>query len=121
MTPAKAIDMLDRQLAKHGEDIVLRRVVDGGANIDVICRARVDTLDNEKISAALRGSDVHLIISPTQIIKAGWPDGNPAHRVPVENGDDKIILAGDPPRTIAYVDPQSINGDVVRINLRITA
>jgi len=121
MTPAQAISMLDRQLAKHGEDIVLSRQVEGGASIDVTCRARPDTLDNEKISAGLRGSDVHLIISPTQIIRAGWPDGNPAHRIPVANGDDKVIMVGEPPRTIAFVDPQTINGVVVRINLRITA
>ncbi len=120
MTPQKALSMLDRFLAMNGEDVTLSRPVDGSASIDVVCRARPDTQDNEKLSAALRGSDVHLIISPTQIIRAGWPDGNPANMVPVAYRDT-ITFAGDPPRTIAFVDPQTIGGTVVRINLRVTA
>ncbi len=119
MTPQFAIAMLDRML-RNGENVTLSRPVEGSASIDVTCRARPDTQDNDKVSAALRGSDVHLIISPTQIIKAGWPDGNPANILPVAYRDT-VTLAGDPPRTIAFVDPQTINGVVVRINLRITA
>ncbi|MES2030846.1 MAG: hypothetical protein V4477_16825 [Pseudomonadota bacterium] len=122
---------LDSALAGYGEDIILRRVVGTApnqANIDVTCRARVDAMKAEEIVAGLPATDLNIIISPTQINNAQWPGGqvpllppfNVDQRVPRINGPDKVLLRGGAPRTVAFCDPKFINGELVRINMRVT-
>jgi hypothetical protein len=121
MTPAQWIAQLDRFLAEGGEDIVLlREDDDGGVPLRVDCRARVDRASTAQVAAGIAASDYNLILSPTQILAAGWPDGNPAHCVPEENGRDKVILRGQPQRTIVLADAKAIANQVVRINLRVS-
>ena len=125
------IAALDDALAQVGEDVILRRIVGTSPNqinIDVTCRARVDAVTTAEIAAGLPATDLHVVISPTQINDAKWPGGtiaalppfNVDQRVPRINGVDKMILRGQAPRTIAHVAPMFIDGELVRINLRVT-
>jgi hypothetical protein len=128
---ADLIAALDNALAATGEDVILRRVVGTApntANVDVTCRARVDAMTTEQLSAGILATDLNVIISPTQINNAQWPGGNiPAlppfnidQRIPREGGPDKVLLRGKPVKTVAFVDAKIINGELVRIDMRVT-
>lgn len=127
------IASLDNALAQSGEDIILRRVIGvapNQVNIDVTCRARVDAATDVQIAAGILATDLNLIMSPTQINQAQWPGGTvPAlppfdldQRVPRAGPTDKVLLKdrGQPPRAVAFSDPKFVNGELVRINLRIS-
>jgi hypothetical protein len=97
--------------------------VDDDNNIvaQVTCRVRIDRAGADSPPAGIRPSDVDLVISPTPLLAAGWPDGDPSHIVPLENAGDKIVLdGGDARRAVIKADPKRIDGQVVRINLRIS-
>lgn len=116
---SRLIAALDRALALAGEDVILRRTVgddDASAVVyDVTCRARVDGIDNTINAAGLRVSEFNLIISPTQLSNdETWPGGI----IPRVNSTDQVILRSEPARTIVFVDPKVIGGELVRINLR---
>jgi hypothetical protein len=121
MTPDDAINLLDEFLAEQ-EDIVLMRVDDEGAVVaSVTCRARVDRTKADDAPAGIKPSGFTLIISPTQLLAAGWPDGDPANIVPVENEGDKVALDGrEERRTVVWVDAKKIGNQVVRIDMRIS-
>ena len=126
------IAALDQALAEAGEDIILRRVIGSApnqVNIDVVCRARVDAVRAEQIAAGIPATDLNVIISPTQINNAQWPGGtlqpalapfNLDQSVPRAGTTDKILIGGEAPRAVVFVDTQSIGGELVRINLRIS-
>jgi hypothetical protein len=113
---------LDAALLGYGEDIILRRVsgtAPNQTNVDVACRARVDAISVAQIVAGIPATDLNIIISPTQIVSANWPAVG-SSPIPRMNGPDKVIMRGAAPRTIAFVDPKIINGELVRINMRVT-
>ena len=119
------IKALDGALKVSGEDIILRRT--GSPNVDVTCRARVDAVSTAEIVAGIPATDLNVIISPTEITAAGWPGTtagaapfNVDQRVPLINGPDKLILRGHPPRTISHAAPVFVNGELLRINLRVS-
>jgi hypothetical protein len=120
VTTAEWIAQLDRFLAEQGEDVLLLREVDDAPAIQVTCRARVDRATTAQVAAGIAASDFNLILSPTQILAARWPDGNPANCVPEENGRDKVVFRGQPQRTVVFADPKYFNNQVVRINLRVS-
>lgn len=115
---------LDAALAARGEDIVLRRVVASGqnvANIDVTCRARVDTVGADEIVGTITVSDLKVIMSPTEILAAQWPGGVPQY--PVSNAADPrmpritdFVIARGKVRQVKMVDPK-FTPDWCRINL----
>lgn len=123
------VSALDRGLAAAGEWVTLRRVVGDDTNVvnvDVMCRARVDAIDNTVNAAGLRTSEFNIIISPTQINEAQWPGGSLVEpsdidqRIPRINSTDQILMRGEKrPRTITFVDPKIIGDELVRINLRV--
>lgn len=127
------IASLDNALAQHSEEITLRLVVGTGANVlnvDVKCRARVDTVTAEQmLVAGIVATDLNVIVSPTQINNAQWPGGqaqpnpppfNADPRIPRPNGPYKAIVRGTQ-RQIAWVDPKfADNGELVRLNMRVT-
>lgn len=121
------IAALDGALASYGEDIILRRTV-GSINIDVTCRARVDAATTEQIAAGILATGLNIIMSPTQINDAQWPGGtiplqppfDVDQRVPRAGTLDKVLLRGFAPRAVSFVDPKFINGELVRINLRVS-
>lgn len=117
---------LDAALAAAGEDIVLRRQIAAGtsiANIDVPCRARVDTVGADEIAGTIAVSDLKIIMSPTQILAAQWPGGVPAY--PVSNASDPripritdFVIARGKQRQVKMVDPKIIGADGwCRVNL----
>lgn len=128
------ISSLDRALSSYGsEDIVLRRIVGSApnqVNVDVSCRARVNTLTVEQLAAGIPATELNVILSPTQINRAQWPGGtvpelppfNLDQRVPRAGVTDKVLLItrGDQPRAVTFADPVFIAGELVRINLRIS-
>lgn len=127
------IAALDNALAAHSEEITLRLVIGTGANVsnvDVKCRARVDNVSAEQmLVAGIVATDLNVILSPTQINNAQWPGGqalpnpppfNPDPRIPRPNGPYKAIVRGML-RQVAWVDPKfSNNGELVRLNMRVT-
>ncbi|MET3991671.1 hypothetical protein ABID65_003311 [Bradyrhizobium sp. S3.9.2] len=120
---AGAIAQLDRFLAARGSgDIVLTREDDDGNVIAIAtCRARIDRTKADDAPAGIKPSGFNLIISPTSLLAAGWPDGDPANIVPVENAGDKVALDGSGRRqTVVWVDAKQIGGRVVRIDMRIS-
>jgi hypothetical protein len=120
MTPAQAIAALDRQLAKHGEDIVLRRRTGeppGETYSEVTCRARLDSIDNSQAPAGILLSQFSIIVSPTQINAALWPTPDEP-RIPRENDTDEVVFRSDNGRVITFCDPKFIDGVLVRLNLR---
>lgn len=118
-------DALDAALAARSEDITLRRQIAAGtnvANIDVPCRARVDTVSAEEIAGTIAVSDLKVIMSPTQILAAQWPGGVPANPV-TNSGDPRMpritdfVIARGKVRQIKMVDPKIIGDEWVRVNL----
>ncbi len=125
MTPDAAIAMLDRQLAKHGEDVVITRIVKrGGVNVteSVTCRAFVKLVSADEIVGKITADDLKIIISPTQILAAGWPGtdeniiagNNVDQRIP--KSSDKVLVQGRP-REIRAPKPKLLNGVWVRSDL----
>ncbi|MBO9631207.1 MAG: hypothetical protein J7516_17525, partial [Shinella sp.] len=125
MKPLAAIDMLDRQLAKHGEDIVITRIVKrGGVNVaeTVTCRAFVKSVSADEIAGKIMAEDLKVIISPTQILDAGWPGtdeniiagNNVDQRIP--KSSDKVTVQGRP-REIRAPKPKLMNGVWVRSDM----
>lgn len=117
---------LDTALAAAGEDIVLRRQIASGqnvANIDVECRARVDTVSADEIAGTIAVSDLKIIMSPTEILAAQWPGGVPVY--PVSNASDPripritdFVIARGKVRQVKMVDPKIIGAEGwCRINL----
>lgn len=122
MTPARAIAMLDRQLAQHGEDVTLRRR-SGAGTLDVTCRARPVAAKAGELVGEVRQTATMLVLSPTQILAAGWPSGlapgaSEDERWP--RPGDEVVLDGRT-RRISSAERFRLDGTVVRINLEVTS
>lgn len=114
MTPEVAIAMLDRQLAKHGSDVEMYRIVGSGPSatkqgLGVAIRAHVRTLKDYEVTAGLTQDDHMVILSPTSF--ASWLPGKP------QKGD-KIMLEGLP-CNVEVPRPIRINGTLVRLELKV--
>lgn len=106
MTPERAIAMLDRQLAKHGQDVTFKRPQDGSlAEKTVKAFVRKAKPDTIAVGATQRTSDV--LISPTGL--DAWPDGYP------DEDDWAEIVGAD--RSILSAEPIYMVNTLVRINL----
>jgi hypothetical protein len=121
--PATAIDMLNRQLAEHGEDCILRRK-EGQPLVekDVAVRASVRGLRGDEIVGTATQAYSKAVISMTQILAAGWPAGHVITsgavdpRIPRAN--DFLVVKGKA-RQIMFADPIAVDGTVVRVNLTV--
>jgi hypothetical protein len=124
-TPSGAIARLDAALAQHGEDIILRRTVRrSGVDVvvDVACRAFVRAVSAQEIVGSIKATDVNVVISPTEILAAGWPgqdDVTPAGL----NADqhhpritDTAIVQGKP-RQVRLSKPILMGGTWVRCDM----
>ncbi|MBB3591723.1 hypothetical protein FHX08_002067 [Rhizobium sp. BK529] len=120
MTPDHAIAQLDDQLLKHGEDILLSRRVSGGPDAEVTCRALVRGIRAEQIVGTITQLDLNVIISPTQILTAGWPSGDPPAPGAVDprlpRVADFLVIKGRE-RQVKMSDPIYLHGQWVRCNL----
>lgn len=121
------ITALDDALKRAGSDITLRRVTGQApttANSDVTVRAAVRSFQPQELVGGISQTDSHVIISPTQIVAAGWPgDGEtPSSSIPdptLPRINDKLVIAGRV-RNVKVVQPIYINGELVRIEMDVT-
>ncbi len=114
MTPEQAISALDRHLAAGGQDAVLRRWTGSGsarAPIDVPVRVRAQDYRVEELVGGIEQGDTRVILSPSQILAAGWPGPQGWPR----NGDAIVIDGRE--RSIISAPPQVVNGVVVRFDM----
>jgi hypothetical protein len=108
---------LDSALEAAGEDIIVRRRTTAGdviTDIDVTCRARVDTVNSNEIAGTIAVSDLKIILSPTPLMDAGWPAvGQPNYPRTTD-----FVVARGKLRQIKVVDPKYIGDEgLCRINL----
>lgn len=116
---------LDAALAESGEDIILRRYVVTPApdEVDVIVRANVRrNRQPSSIQGAVVQDEFLVIISPTQIAAAAWPDGTVSsdplriRENSLPRREDALVIKGKLHR-IESVDPISAGGELVRIEI----
>lgn len=117
---------LDDDLYEDGQDAILRRIygtAPNTINVDVTVRAFVRAFRPDELIGGIAQSDSNVIISPTQIAQHRWPGGelatpqNPTPSLPRPN--DKIIISGRT-RSVTFVKPIYIDGDLVRINMTVS-
>jgi len=105
MTPAAAISMLDRDVTKHGQTVILRR---GATDLSILAFVR-DFRPDEIVGGIAQG-DSNVVVSPTQIT------GSPFAESILRN--DKVVIRGRV-RNVQSADPILIADQLVRINLQV--
>jgi hypothetical protein len=105
MTPAQAIAMLDDQLARHGQTVVVRKT--GAATPSVSVKAFVRGYKPNEIAGTITQADKKVTLSPTGL--SDW--------LPADKG--QVVFDGRP-RTIQG-EPEFIklSDTLVRINLTV--
>jgi hypothetical protein len=125
MTPETATAMLRRQILAHGQDIRLRRVMQGPGGAQIIysveCRAFVRGYHPDELVGGIIQGDSKVTLSAAEIAAQGWPGPNSSstptnqdRRVP-RKGDD-VVIEGRA-RNIENAIPFYLNGELVRIEL----
>ncbi|MBF0561755.1 MAG: hypothetical protein HQL37_06970 [Alphaproteobacteria bacterium] len=122
MTPAAAIAALDRALAANGEPVRLQRITGSQQTaFECACRAKVSSYQPVELIAGITQTDVRLIIGPTEINRAQWTGSAPPgqdRRLPLIS-IDRVFVRGKT-RTVAACNPFYLDGELVRIELRVT-
>ena len=110
MTPVAMIAILDRNIARHGQAVTLRRM-SAGVTVELNCRAFVrDYRPDELIGGVVQG-DTSVVISPSQLAGTAFENSPP-----VQN--DKVVIGGRV-RNIQLADPVVLDDQRVRINLQV--
>jgi hypothetical protein len=113
--PADLIERLDRALSEYGQDIVLQRLDTDTAGEQTVvyeapCRAVVRAHYPQELDhIAFETLDTTVVLSPTDLVLAGWPEPIPAK-------DDRLLIAGRP-NNVVTVSPIQVDGTLVRIDL----
>lgn len=110
------ITKMNRQLAKKGRDIVLRRYSGlGGARvpIDVAVRAWVDDYKLAELVEGISQGDSRVILSPTPILATAWPGPQDWPQV-----GDRVVIE-DRERNVQAAVIRRLGSTVVRINLQV--
>lgn len=116
MSPEQAIFALDRSLAAHGQDAILRRWSGSGSArtpTDVAVRVRALDYKPEELVGGIMQGDTRVILSPTQIVAAGWPGPQDWPRI-----GDRLVIDGRE-RNVQAAPPFRIDGVVVRIDVTV--
>jgi hypothetical protein len=127
MTPTNAIAMLDRQLAKHGQAIMLQRITSAAGGVQVKAnlqlQAFVRSFNPDELVGGIVQTDSKVILSPTEILREGWPGPNSSatptsqdRRVPRKG--DNCRIAGRI-RNIENAKPFYLDDELVRIELQV--
>lgn len=115
---------LDASLAADGEWINLQRLT-GTVLIPfkVDCIAFVRGYAAVDLIASIVQRQRKVIMSPTQIIRAGWPGPNSSatptakdRRIPIKG--DKVIVGGGP-CSVEEAGGINLDGDLIRIEMRV--
>lgn len=107
-TPAGMISRLDASLAKHGEDVTLKR---GGTSVAV--RASVRPVRPEQLAGDIDETFSNVILSPTQLNASAWPTPGT-----IKKGD-KVVEASGKERTVEFPKHIRVNNTLVRIELLV--
>ena len=106
MTPEHAIAKLQRQLAKHGQNVGLRKVSNGQPlAVDFVQRASVRGFKPDELVGQIQQGDRNVVLLPDAVAVA------------LKKGD-KIVIAG----AAANVETAEIvrmNDVAVRVNVRV--
>lgn len=105
--------MLDRQIERRGEDIVLIRLVEGGAAIERPHRAIPRGDRPSPAPGSLQQGETGLVLSPTDL-PAEFADTEATRLSP----GDKVFRDGRR-REIETAVPVRLAGELVRINLTL--
>lgn len=123
MTPRECIADLDASLATDGEQIVLQRMTLGPSGVQVAfsvnCIAFVRGYEPSEMVGGITQQDSRVIISPTEIVAAGWTSGRPANedrRVPMKG--NRAIIKGKV-RNVEAAVGKYVGGELVRIEMRV--
>lgn len=125
MNAADSIRSLDRSLDMASEPVILRRVTPTG-NVDGKIRALVRAFRPEELVGGISQTDSRVVLSPTDIRNAGWPNAvitttspyDPDPQIPKVN--DRIIIQGRIRNIVAPVTPFYMQGELVRIELTVS-
>lgn len=116
---------LDRELARLGQDVTLRRIYGSAPSTttkDVALKAYVRSPTSAEMLSGVPQSDCFVIISPTAIANAGWPAGEIASATvadpSVPRRNDRVLIAGRQ-RNVENVNPFVIANECVRIELQV--
>lgn len=112
MTPAAAIAMLDRQIAKHGQTITLRRVVVNAPAIEAAVRGFVRGYKPDEMTDDIKQGTSLVVISPTAL--AGTP-----FATALPKASDKVTISGRL-RNIDFPEPVEMDDKLVRLNLQVS-
>ncbi len=112
MTPQEAIAALDRQIARHGQDITLLRTVPNAPAIERPHRAFVRGYSANELLSGIQQGDSLLVISPTNM-PAEF--AGPANRLKV---NDRIRISGRV-RQVQLVDPIELGEMIVRLKVTV--
>jgi hypothetical protein len=111
MTPQQAISQLDRQIQKHGQTILLRRIVPNASSIEVTIKALVRGYRSDELTGGIIQGDSQVAVSPSSLVGTRWPaDG-------LKRGD-KVVVSGRL-RNVETAVPISIGDELVRTNLQV--
>jgi len=104
MTPAAAIAALDRQLAKHGQTVILRRgnTTTGQATVKAFVRG----VKAEDMVGEVTQTDRKVIISPSGLGAFGEPDASVM-----------MVIDGKPFKIVGKPEPIRLNDVLVRVNI----
>jgi hypothetical protein len=110
---------LDQSLARAGEDVIVRRTI-AASPVDVACRAKVSGISPQAVAGLIAVTDLAVIISPTQILAAGWPAGavvTPGETDPrIPRINDFVVVKGKQ-RQVKFSDPIFVGNEWVRCNM----
>lgn len=106
MTPAAAISMLDGNVARNGQTLVLRR-----GTTELTVRGFVRDYQPGEIVGGIVQGDTHIALSPTQMAGSEF-EGSPVRR------NDKVVIRGRV-RNVEAADPVLLDDRLVRINLQV--
>lgn len=118
MTPVQAIAQLDRQIAKSGETVTLRRFVPNQPAIEKPHRAFVRGYRPDELVGGIFQGDSLVVMSPTKFPAEFADFSNPADNALRLKTNEGILISGRR-RTVQYVDPVRMNGVVVRVNVLV--
>lgn len=105
MNSTAAIAMLDRNVAQHGQTVVLRR-----DTTDFTVLAFVREYQPDEMVGGIAQGDTKVVLSPTQLV------GSPFEESVLRN--DKVVIRGRV-RNIQAIEPVLMSDRLVRLNLQV--
>lgn len=106
-----SLSSLNRQLAKKGAPVTLRREDYGVNAVDATVLGIVRGAKPEELVGGLNQFEATVVVSPSGLAAAGWP-------LPVKAGD--VVIHQGRTRTVVSATPIAIGDTVVRYDLKVS-